>query len=308
MKPNYFKHITANAVKLKLFPFPSELGMEAYLEENVTILRCQPSDEIEIIGHEVRISNEEIRGRIDLVASFKNQNKIAIIELKKELINEKALQQLYSYVKNRQYLIDAINNQIYDAPVVSDGTKIIGILVGSEIDESLKQKIQSGATGCGIPIWGITIERYLNERNNEIITLSHVYNGEKSSLAEKPKTRYLFEFNGNVYQMGMLVNQVLKTYVKEHPAVTYAELERLFPHNIATPFGVFKPLADAKLRNNTDKVAKRYYTSDSMVIHLADGPIATTNHWIAANSNNRNIHKFIEAARKIGLNIQIVEA
>lgn len=53
MKPNYFKHITANAVALKPFPFPSELGMEAYLEENATILRCRPNDEIEIIGHEV---------------------------------------------------------------------------------------------------------------------------------------------------------------------------------------------------------------------------------------------------------------
>ena len=56
MKPNYFKHVTANAVALKPFPFPSELGMEAYLEENATILRCRPNDEIEIIGHEVRIT------------------------------------------------------------------------------------------------------------------------------------------------------------------------------------------------------------------------------------------------------------
>ena len=91
MKPNYFKHVTANAVALKPFPFPSELGMEAYLEENATILRCQPNDEIEIIGHEVRITDGETRGRIDLVARFKNQDKIAIIELKKELIDENAI-------------------------------------------------------------------------------------------------------------------------------------------------------------------------------------------------------------------------
>ena len=204
MKPNYFKHVTANAVALKPFPFPSELGMEAYLEENATILRCQPNDEIEIIGHEVRITDGETRGRIDLVARFKNQDKIAIIELKKELIDENALQQLNSYIKNRQNLIDSINNQVYDAPELSDETKIIGILVGSEIDEVLKQKIQSGKTGCDVPVWGITIERYLNASNNEIITLSHVYNGQKVDREEKPKGRYLFEFNGNIYKMGML--------------------------------------------------------------------------------------------------------
>lgn len=306
MKPNYFKHVTANAVALKPFPFPSELGMEAYLEENATILRCRPNDEIEIIGHEVRISDGETRGRIDLVARFKNQDKIAIIELKKELIDENALQQLNSYIKNRQNLIDSINNQVYDAPELSDETKIIGILVGSEIDEVLKQKIQSGTTGCDVPVWGITIERYLNASNNEIITLSHVYNGQKVDREEKPKGRYLFEFNGNIYKMGMLVNQVLKTYVKENPTITYAELARLFPHKIAPPFGVFVRLADAEHRNDVDKVAKRYYTSENMIIHLADISIATSNNWIAAGPS-RNIHKFLDAARNVGFNIRVVE-
>ena len=298
MKPNYFKHVTANAVALKPFPFPSEL--------NATILRCRPNDEIEIIGHEVRITDGETRGRIDLVARFKNQDKIAIIELKKELIDENALQQLHSYIKNRQNLIDSINNQVYDAPELSDETKIIGILVGSEIDEVLKQKIQSGKTGYDVPIWGITIERYLNASNNEIITLSHVYNGQKVDREEKPKGRYLFEFNGNIYKMGMLVNQVLKTYVKENPTITYAELARLFPHKIAPPFGVFVRLADAEHRNDVDKVAKRYYTSENMIIHLADISIATSNNWIAAGPS-RNIHKFLEAARNVGFNIRVVE-
>jgi hypothetical protein len=87
-----FRHLNANAVQLKEFPFKRELSMAAYLVENEAVLTLDREvlSDVEIIGTEIAVregrSSRGSDGRIDILATYA-QEYFGLIELKSKTIS-----------------------------------------------------------------------------------------------------------------------------------------------------------------------------------------------------------------------------
>ena len=276
-----FKHVTANNIVLKEFPFFREISMEAYLIENADILILDNDElsELNIIDVELTIiggrKSKQTDGRIDLIVQY-GQETIGVIELKLGKLNENHLVQLEDYLQEIEQISKIIVNNLE-----IENPKYIGILIGNEIDSKLSEKINNGYLINGlIPVAALTIKRYRGEDNN-IYVLTDTY--FKNLSRNFDKTQYLF--NGNVYGKGRLVLALVKKYVEDNPDITYANLEKIFPKKLEGSRGVFDSLEKAKeIYNRSNR--KRHFIKPEEIIMLKDTKIVVSTQWGIRNINN----------------------
>ena len=90
---------------------------------------------------------------------------------------------------------------------------------------------------------------------------------------------------------------VVKQYVKEHPGITYNELERVFPSGIISKQrGVIRPLSVVQewMKDNAD-LSSRYFLESDELITLNDGLQYTVyNQW-----GLKQFNKFLEIAQSM---------
>ena len=91
---------------------------------------------------------------------------------------------------------------------------------------------------------------------------------------------------------------MIKSYVENHPEITFSELKRIFPDNIQGRFGVFDLAQNAK-EVYALKGKKRHHINPEELIKLKDVEIATCTQW-----NPKNIAKFIKTAKTLKLKIE----
>lgn len=286
-----YKQISINNIILKDYPFKSELVMQAFLIENEELLKLDDKDfeGINILDNEVKVKGDSESGRIDLVVEYVNSNNIAIIELKKDEVNDKTVKQLKGYLEKKETIFkdeyEKYKNSIWT-----------GVVVGTSISESLKHKLTQGyyinVNNEQILIAGIVINRFRGEQNEIIVTTDSYFKN-----SSKDRTQY--NFNNNTYNKGRLVNAVIKEFVnKIKPDVTFSELEKIFSKGLHGTTDIIKSKEDAQKIYN-DSGHKRFYIKPEELITLNDGSVVTTsNQWKISN-----INKFIEKAKELGLNI-----
>lgn len=119
---------------------------------------------------------------------------------------------------------------------------------------------------------------------------------ENHSASTKDTTR--FSFNGSqFYPKKRFVLAVVKQYVKEHPGITYNELERVFPSGIISKQrGVIRPLSVVQewMKDNAD-LSSRYFLESDELITLNDGLQYTVyNQW-----GLKQFNKFLEIAQSM---------
>lgn len=119
---------------------------------------------------------------------------------------------------------------------------------------------------------------------------------ENYSPTTKDTTR--FSFNGSqFYPKKRFVLAVVKQYIKEHPDVTYNELEKVFPSKIISrQRGVIRPLSVVQewMKNNSD-LSSRYFLESDELITLNDGLRYTVyNQW-----GLKQFNKFLEIAQSM---------
>ena len=119
---------------------------------------------------------------------------------------------------------------------------------------------------------------------------------ENHSLGTKDTTR--FSFNGSqFYPKKRFVLAVVKQYVKEHPSISYNELERVFPSRIISKQrGVIRPLSVVQewMKDNAD-LSSRYFLESDELITLKDGIQYTVyNQW-----GLKQFNKFLEIAQSM---------
>ena len=290
---NIFKQITANNIVLNEYPFWKELAMEAYLLENEEILRLDKENfsEVSVLDAEIHLKDgrRDRNGRIDILAKYSAEY-LAIVEIKLEEINDASLTQLEHYLDKKEQLLD--DNKDYWTEEVSP--KWVGILIGRRISSDLREKLLMGYKYGEIPIAGITINRFRGDKN-EIYVVSDTY--FKFQYSSKDYSRFIF--HGIKYNKARLVNAVIKFYVEKNPAITFAELMRVFPKSIQGSFGVF----DTK-ENANDIFQrwghKRHYIKPEEEIVLMDETICTCTQW-----NPVNIKSFLNTSNQLGLKIEI---
>lgn len=290
-----FRQITANNLVLKDYPFLKELAMEAYLLENEDILKLDKEsfNDVTVLDAEIAIKQgrKDGNGRVDILVRYSAEY-IGIVELKLKEINEESLDQLKDYINQKERILE-ISDEYWTENV---SPKWVGVLIGSEISNDLRDKLIAGYEYNGVPIAGMTIKRF-RSYENEIFVVSDTYFKYKYQSKDFSK----FKFNNIEYNKGRLVHAVIKFFVDNNPNMTFAELKIKFPNSIqGSNFGVFdrkSSAVDIYQRWNH----KRHYINPEEEIKLADETICTCTQW-----NLENIKRFIESANNVGISIDII--
>ena len=310
--PNMYKQASSNNITLDPYPFPSELGMEAYLMDNPSILKLDDRKygKPQIIECEMSIgkcTNRKTRGRIDMVVRY-DEDLFGILELKKHALDKYTLFQLCDYLAEREKIVEAINqSDAVEVDLDPENVKFVGVLVGGYIDDELRKEMpitdlknnnllkehprQQTIAGYTDQISAITLERFRNPHTCEIVVLSTPI--VKTSV--KDTTKYQIDGEGR-YGKAKLVHEIVKRYVKQHPEASIDRLEKIFPTpRLIRTLGVFAEAQVAKKR------ADRYYADRKMLIALGDGvKIATCNQWA-----KESIDEFIANVEKQKLGFEI---
>ena len=310
--PNMYKQASSNNITLDPYPFPSELGMEAYLMDNPSILKLadRKYGKPQIIECEMSIgkcTNRKTRGRIDMVVRY-GEDLFGILELKKHALGTDTLFQLCDYLAEREKIVEAINqSDAVEVDLDPENVKFVGVLVGGYIDDELRKEMpitdlknnnllkehprQQTIQGYTDQISAITLERFRNPHTCEIVVLSTPI--VKTSV--KDTTKYQIDGEGR-YGKAKLVHEIVKRYVKQNPGVSIDRLEKIFPTpRLIRTLGVFAEAQVAKKR------ADRYYADRKMLIALGDGvKIATCNQWA-----KESIDEFIANVEKQKLGFEI---
>jgi hypothetical protein len=288
-----FKQVTANNIELAPYPFKKELAMEAYLIENEEILALDNDNftEVAVLDEEIALKKgrRDRDGRIDILTSY-GAEYLSIIELKLNQINEETLNQLESYLDQRDQILEI--GEYWEEEVKP---KWIGVVVGTSISAELQEKLNNGYKYNDIPIAGIVLNRYRSSDNN-IFVVSDTYFSYKYSEKDYSK----FTYKNKAYNKARLVNEIVREFVDLNPTTTLSKLKEVFPKQIQGSFGVFDKLSRAEeIYSNWGH--KRHYIKPTETINLGDGEIiATCNQW-----NPHNIAGFIENAKKLGYEIEV---
>lgn len=288
-----FRQITASNIELKEYAFWKELAMEAYLIENEEILKLdkQNFNDVTVLDAEIALKKGRKNGdgRIDILAKYSGEY-LGIIEIKLKEINDFSLLQLQDYLDQREQILK--DNSDYWTEEISP--KWVGILIGCDISNGLRDKLSQGYEYNGIPIAGMTLKRYKSS-NNEIYVIADTF--FKFKYYSKDYSKFIF--NHQEYNKGRLVNSVIKYYTEDKPNITFAELKKDFPDKIQGSFGVF----------NTKEIAidiyqrwghKRHYINPEEEIKIADAIIVTCTQW-----NPENIKQFLNQSNILGLKIEV---
>ena len=288
-----FKQVTANNIELSPYPFKKELAMEAYLIENEEILALDNNNftEVAVLDEEIALKKgrRDRDGRIDILTSY-GAEYLSIIELKLNQIDESTLNQLESYLDQKEQILEI--GKYWNEEVKP---KWIGVVVGTSISAELQEKLNNGYKYNDIPIAGIVLNRYRSSDNN-IFVVSDTFFSYKYSEKDYSK----FTFKNKTYNKARLVNEIVRDFIDLNPTTTFAKLKEVFPKQIQGSFGVFDKLSRAEEIYNSWG-HKRHYIKPTETINLVDGEvIATCNQW-----NPHNISDFIENAKKLGYQIEI---
>ena len=141
-----YKQASSNNITLDPYPFPSELGMEAYLMDNPSILKLDDRKygKPQIIECEMSIgkcTNRKTRGRIDMVVRY-DEDLFGILELKKHALDKDTLFQLCDYLAEREKIVEAINqSDAVEVDLDPENVKFVGVLVGGYIDDELRKEM-----------------------------------------------------------------------------------------------------------------------------------------------------------------------
>ncbi|MEM8829694.1 MAG: hypothetical protein AAGE96_10095 [Cyanobacteria bacterium P01_G01_bin.19] len=294
-----YQHFTVNNIQLEPFPFRRELSMESYLIENEGVLALDNDlfADVEIIEAELTLKegrkSKETDGRIDILASY-TQEYLAVVELKLGQLEEIHLSQLEDYLTSKENLVEKYADLIGES--LCDRPKWLGVLVGASINPELAEKINSGYQANGdIPIAALTVQRFRGNDGQVYVVTEPIFNSKQS---KRDTSRYIF--NGLELGKSRLVIEVIKSYVANHPEITFNELASQFPLNLQGASGTFATIETAnEIYSRTGH--KRHYIKPEEQLKLDDCTIAVSNQWGIAN-----IGGFIACAQKLGYEIKLV--
>lgn len=127
--------------------------------------------------------------------------------------------------------------------------------------------------------------------------------GSKSSSYEQDRTKYSFN-GGPALPKRRCVLKIVQEYVKDHPNITFEELQRVFPDSYAAGgyYVVSKYETTQRKYDTMSEFARRYFIEDDDVIVLADGTrVVVTSQWGATR-----FETFLSLAKRFYPNIEPV--
>jgi hypothetical protein len=311
-----FTQLSVSGIDIVQLPFKWELIMEAYLAENPNLLKLDDGDDVpEIIALEhPLIAKSEAkcgRGRIDMVAFYPDQNIIAIIELKKVKADKRAVRQLAGYFVQKSGLFADLQSGEWKNSFMNqsiDQFKWIGIVCAPEVDVEILNAIDGNGTdhkGIGMPdgqsfeLLALELQRF-KETSSGKVYIRHELHRKKGKRNWK---RVAVGEKTGLFQRRAVL-EAIRWYVGQHPDISYAELEKVFPTTIQPTYGVF---ANVKKIRPTQE--NQFFLEPDELIKLEDMVIAVCNHWYTQpgkNGNESGFQLFLKAAQaaKIPINYE----
>jgi len=279
-----FSHLSANSINLNPMPFLRELSMEAYLIENQNVLSLtdEDLDQVQIIDYELPVrkgrSKKNTDGRIDLLTLFSNET-IGIVELKNCMLVEENFEQLQDYFLCKEEIFEkhkeAVSCEYKDS-------KWIGVLVGTDIDSKLLEKITDGSLKIDnvIPVAAIIINRYRSDDGQIFISTDTYFKNNQRNM-----DRSKYKFNNMNLGKGRLSYEIVKKYILDHSNITYNELEEIFPKSIQGNHGVFTTLENAQDIYSRYGY-KRHFLNEEDILFVGNVKIAICSQWGIGNIDN----------------------
>ena len=121
--------------------------------------------------------------------------------------------------------------------------------------------------------------------------------GSVTTKAKQEHDKTQYSINGSAF-LGKrrFVHQLVKLYVEQHPAATFAELEDVFPPTLQGSYGVIRTIDYIREKGVEEY---RYLMKDNEVLRSADGvTFAVCSQWGIGNTP-----RVVELAKNLGYNI-----
>lgn len=277
-------------------PFKSERVMQSFIIEHLDCLLIEGNDEeISFLDEEFTIKSlsdtDNKRFRSDILIQY-GQNTIAIVENKKDVINQATIDQIKRYLNCKQEIFDQLKVKgLVESKESIEIYSFIGIICGNSIEDTILTRIKTGKID-GDFIGAIILNRYFDDKNNSFVLLNSYF----PSIAVYNQRDYQkYRFNGRVFGKGRLVLAVIQDYILRYNKTTYADLENVFPQSLQGK-ETFCEIGVA-----LKKSSKRNFIKADEIVKLSDSEIAVSSQWGIGNIEN-----FITKANELGFTIETI--
>ena len=119
---------------------------------------------------------------------------------------------------------------------------------------------------------------------------------EEPVQAKKDITRY--KIDGRMLNKRQLVLECIQKYVREHPEITFHEMQEIFPDYIQGSLGVLRSVEEAERYKDA---TGHYFFEDANIVTLKGMQYVICKDWTV-----KNINRFINVMRSLGQEIDIV--
>ncbi len=298
-----YKHASINNIGLEPVPFYKELIMQAYLIENPEALDFDSDDlsNVQIIEQEMVLKHGRQSkggdGRIDLLGLYNDQT-VAVIELKNATLNLHHFNQINDYLSQSSDIrakADEILQASADTEMeLAPNPKMLGILVGTDIDLELRTKILNGLSSNGSHIAALILNRFRGSDGSIYVFCEQII--KQSSTKDYTK----YQFRGQLYGKGRLVLAVVKTFAEESSHLSLKTLTNAFPSEWSKTKGRKKsghPIIvseDEAINIFNNKGRARHFIKPKELVRLTSGASAA----VSSQWGIGNIHNFIDGVKQ----------
>jgi hypothetical protein len=272
MENRLFKVVNKTTTEMPNEPFRFEHALQEFIVAHPSLLTLSDTmKEVEISW----VEKKEKGRRYDIVAHFNDSGDTAVVELKRNKIDERALNQIKSYMS------------------VSEQEKFdCGILVGPSISPKTLEAIKTSK----IQLYVILLNCFDLGETENVSTI--IYAPKEKEKDYTKYTLYNPSTNSSTTNLskGKLVYEIIKEYVSSHPLKTTEELQKEFPIELANrgPEAKLQIIIKNDLGED-DKLRIRYFKDP---LTCADGEILICNQWGIGN-----IQGMIDKAKELGMKV-----
>lgn len=268
----------------QLVSYMRQLKLKAgiYIGEHIEIFYDQPESEIAVSVLSIPLELDNKRGaRFVELFSKDRFSKEAIVQFCEDRIKEMRHQESLNKIKD--HLITDAQGQITEGMKMYLMEKYGNTFSESDIVGMLASlNFTAMPKSDHLPI-AVTTPIVIPQKQKTDI-----------SKSKQQHDKTLYSINGGSFQKKRrFVHQLVKMYVEEHPSLSFAELEQVFPPTLQGSYGVIRTTDYIRSKGIEEN---RYLMKESELLHSVDGvTFAVCSQWGIGNTP-----RVVDLARELG--------
>ena len=268
----------------QLVSYMRQLKLKAgiYIGEHIEIFYDQPESEIAVSVLSIPLELDNKRGaRFVELFSKDRFSKEAIVQFCEDRIKEMRHQESLNKIKD--HLITDAQGQITEGMKMYLMEKYGNTFSESDIVGMLASlNFTAMPKSDHLPI-AVTTPIVIPQKQKTDI-----------SKSKQQHDKTLYSINGGSFQKKRrFVHQLVKMYVEEHPSLSFAELEQVFPPTLQGSYGVIRTTDYIRSKGIEEN---RYLMKESELLHSVDGvTFAVCSQWGIGNTS-----RVVDLARELG--------